>query len=343
MARSRFVQRALAAPLGVALSLALVGGVIAQDAPEDINTGDGAPNDSSGEVVDVVEVAVPTISTNADGAVVESTSGENPVAEGGGGTLVYGDITGGVPPVPIVNSPAPAQPGATPPEPEPAPSEPVPAPPAPAPSGAPPVNPPATSATDQDGDNLNDADEPALGLDPSNIDTDGDFIDDGYELNGLGTSPTNPDTDGDGSLDGEEVYGTFTDPLVAGGGATGPDIAAAPVAPAAAPAAAPAPLSIPGATGPISAAEGEVSTLGPGVGEAAPGTINGSPVAPQVAPVAEPLATAPFTATTTCADYGSWYDAQTGYEGAGRLSAPSDLIDSVDPDYDGIACEELMA
>lgn len=335
MTHSRFIQRALAAPLGVALSLTLVGAAIAQEGPRDPDTENV---DASGEVVEVINAPAPTISTSADGAVVESTSGVNPVAEGGGGTLIYGDITGGVPAVPIVNSPAPAQPGNQPAAPDPAPSEPPPAEPAPAPDGGTGLPaPPATSATDQDGDNINDADEPALGLDPTNIDTDGDFIDDGYELNGLGTDPTNADTDGDGLLDGEEVYGTFTDPLVPNGGASAPATTSTAPPP---PAETTAPSSIPGASGPISATEGDVSTIGPGAAEAAPGTINGGPAfATQPVPVAAPLT----TSTTTCADFGSWYDAQTGYEGAGRLSAPADLINSVDPDYDGIACEELMA
>jgi len=338
MARSKFAQRALAAPLGLALGLAVVAGAIAQEAPEDINTGGQSgetQTDSSNEVVTVVDPAPATIFTNADGADVESTSGSNPVAEGGGGTLIYGDITGGVPAVPIVNSPAPASPGTRPPDPEPAPSEPA---PAPAPSGTAPVNPPATSPTDQDGDNIPDADEPALGLDPANIDTDGDFIDDGYELNGLGTDPTNADTDGDGVVDGEEVYGIFTDPLIPNG-ATGPSTAPA-AAPAAQPAAAPASASLPGTTGPISAEEGDVSTLGPGSAEAAPGTINGSPPAVgQAVPGADTSA----QPVTTCADYGTWYDAQTGYEAAGRLNAPAGLVDNLDPDRNGIACEALMA
>lgn len=321
MARTRFshLHKVIAAPLGFALGAAFFAGVVAQEAPADVNTG-GRDGDSSDVVVDVVETTIPTISTNADGAFVESTSGVNPVAEGGGGTLVYGDITGGVPPVPIVNSPAPAAPGAVPaPEPEPAPA-PNPEP-APAPAGGEPVAPPTTSAGDQDGDNLNDADEPALGLDPNNIDTDGDFIDDGYELNGLGTSPTTFDTDGDGIGDGEEVYGIFTDPLVPNSGGSAP--------PAPQPAAELAPASISGADGPVSATEGDVTTFGPGVGEASPGTINDSPAVGQVVPLAAPLA----PIGTTCSSFGSWLESQLAFE-AGDLG--------LDPDGNGIACEEFM-
>ncbi len=336
MPRSSLLHRALAAPIGLALGIAFVGVAVAQDAAAD------DPVDSSDEIIEDVVVSAPIISTSADGAFVESTSGVNPVAEGGGGTLVYGDITGGVPAVPIVNSPAPAQPGNNrQPEPsEPEPSEPAPSEPAPAP--APPAPAPATSAADQDGDNINDADEPALGLDPTNIDTDGDFIDDGYELNGLGTDPTLFDTDGDGRGDGEEVYGSFTDPLVPDGGPAAPPappVLAAP-APAAAPGPAPAsaPISIPGATGPISATEGDASTRGPGAAEADPGTISSPSVSEQTVPLTE---AAPF-ATSSCGDFGSWYDAQLGYESAGRLTAPDGLVSALDPDFDGIACEERM-
>src|SRR5687767_9279728 len=35
------------------------------------------------------------ISTNADGSYVTSTAGVNPTANGGGGTIIYGDITTG--------------------------------------------------------------------------------------------------------------------------------------------------------------------------------------------------------------------------------------------------------
>ncbi|MGI9254447.1 MAG: hypothetical protein ACR2J8_11925, partial [Thermomicrobiales bacterium] len=37
----------------------------------------------------------------------------------------------------------------------------------------------------------------------------------------------------------------------------------------------------------------------------------------------------------TCADFGSWYDAQVALEN----STDPALIESLDPDYNGVACE----
>jgi len=62
-------------------------------------------------------------------------------------------------------------------------------------------------------------------------------------------------------------------------------------------------------------------------------------------------ASAPVEGTTTgtttaapsaCAAYGSWYDAQVAYETAGALGADPGLVAAVDPDYDGVACEDLI-
>jgi hypothetical protein len=73
---------------------------------------------------------------------------------------------------------------------------------------------PAVDSTDADGDNYPDAQELELGLDPTNIDTDGDGVADGDELRIYGTDPLTFDSDGDGVSDGEELYNTRTDPLV---------------------------------------------------------------------------------------------------------------------------------
>jgi hypothetical protein len=67
---------------------------------------------------------------------------------------------------------------------------------------------------DLDGDNYPDAQELEIGLDPTNIDTDGDGVADGDELNIYGTDPFTWDSDGDGLSDGTELYDTHTDPLV---------------------------------------------------------------------------------------------------------------------------------
>ncbi len=54
-------------------------------------------------------------------------------------------------------------------------------------------------ATDTDGDGLTDAQETAIGTDPTKVDSDGDGVDDKTEV---GSSVTNPtDTDGDGTID----------------------------------------------------------------------------------------------------------------------------------------------
>jgi hypothetical protein len=71
------------------------------------------------------------------------------------------------------------------------------------------------TANDQDADNAPDDQEPGLGLDPTNPDTDGDGVADGDEPNIYGTDPLNADTDGDGASDGNELFGIHTDPLVA--------------------------------------------------------------------------------------------------------------------------------
>jgi hypothetical protein len=44
-----------------------------------------------------------------------------------------------------------------------------------------------------------------------------------------------------------------------------------------------------------------------------------------------------------CSQYGTWYDAQVAYENLGATAADPVLVQEVDPDYDGIACEEGMA
>jgi hypothetical protein len=77
--------------------------------------------------------------------------------------------------------------------------------------------------SDLDGDNYADAQELEIGLDPNNIDTDGDGVADGDEGTLYGTDPFTWDTDGDGLSDGVELYDTHTDPLVwnaDGGGET---------------------------------------------------------------------------------------------------------------------------
>jgi outer membrane protein OmpA-like peptidoglycan-associated protein len=69
------------------------------------------------------------------------------------------------------------------------------------------------SNLDTDGDGLRDGYEREIGTDPLNPDTDGDGLTDGQEVLEIKTDPLNPDTDGDGLQDGAEVNTHGTDPL----------------------------------------------------------------------------------------------------------------------------------
>ena len=62
-----------------------------------------------------------------------------------------------------------------------------------------------------DSDGLSNLEEFNNGTEPNNLDTDGDGLTDGEEVNTYGTNPTSSDTDGDGSTDGDEIA-NGTDP-----------------------------------------------------------------------------------------------------------------------------------
>ena len=63
---------------------------------------------------------------------------------------------------------------------------------------------------------------------------------------------------------------------------------------------------------------------------------------------AAPTESAPVATDTAaasggfCSQYPTWYDAQIAYENLGATAADPALVQEVDPNYDGIACEELM-
>jgi len=70
----------------------------------------------------------------------------------------------------------------------------------------------ALAQGDDDVDGLSNAQEAALGTNPSNPDTDGDGLLDGAEVNQYGTDPKNQDSDGDALPDGKEVNEAKTSP-----------------------------------------------------------------------------------------------------------------------------------
>ncbi len=217
----------------------------------------------AGDVALAQEKGAPVVLTNAHGNCTVSPGAASPAANGGW-TITCGDITPGSGTTVI----GPPTVGSIPTSMDVAPA------PAPAPVTDITVaetSPPATTetavatATDQDADNYADAQEPELGLDPSNADTDADHLADGDELNLYSTNPTIADTDGDGVLDGEELFGTHTNPLLwDNAGASGSSETVA-VDNAAAPPA--------GTIEGLTATSGDAAALGTGNASAAPGTV----------------------------------------------------------------------
>jgi hypothetical protein len=125
-----------------------------------------------------------------------------------------------------------------------------------------------------------------------------------------------------------------------------------------------------GTTEILTATDGDAAALGAGNASAAPGLVTrdgvGSPgtallgpdgtysvvdTAPSnvtvsgntevLAPPAAPAA-APASTVAGCDSYASWYDAQVAYEAAGMTAADPAVVTALDPDNDGIACEEGM-
>ncbi len=303
------------------------------------------------------------ITTNADGSHVTSTSGVNPTANGAGGTIIYGDINTG-PGYTVVEPPTVSQVESTAPET-------VADPPA-----AEPVAADTTVATesDLDADNYPDSLEWDLGLDGNNPDTDGDGTADGDELNIYGTDPTIFDSDSDGVSDGEELFGISTDPLVW-------DDFSANTSETAAQQASEGTEELAQVTADdvetlaqetiedVTAIDGDAAALGPGSASASPGSVtrgsgsgaallgpDGNYSVTEVAPsnvtvagdtevLSPPPQTpdaAPATTVADCTSYASWYDAQVAYEAAGMTSADPGMVAALDPDNDGIACEEAM-
>jgi hypothetical protein len=121
-----------------------------------------------------------------------------------------------------------------------------------------------------------------------------------------------------------------------------------------------------GTTEIMTAIDGDAAVLGTGNASAAPGLVTrggvGGPGAALLGPdgtysdvdtapsnvtiagdteVLAPPA-APASTVAGCDSYASWYDAQVAYEAAGMTAADEAVVAALDPDYDGIACEEVM-
>jgi hypothetical protein len=73
------------------------------------------------------------------------------------------------------------------------------------------------------------------------------------------------------------------------------------------------------------------------------GTTTGTVPVDAAAPADSALVAADTEATGGfCSQYATWYDAQIAYENLGATAADPTLVQEVDPNFDGIACEEMM-
>jgi hypothetical protein len=91
---------------------------------------------------------------------------------------------------------------------------------------------------------------------------------------------------------------------------------------------------------PVPAAPGPMTTTANLPGTEGTATEN---VPVDAAAPADPVPVATDTAAGGfCSQYPTWYDAQIAYENLGATAADPALVQEVDPNYDGIACEELM-
>jgi hypothetical protein len=233
--------------------------------------------------------------------------------------------------------------------------------------------------TDLDADNYPDSLEWDLGLDGNNPDTDADGTADGDELTIYGTDPLVADTDGDGISDGEELFGISTDPLEWDDFSADTADVVAQETFASAEELAPVTGAEPAAlaqetTESVTAIDGDAAALGPGSASASPGSVtrgtgsgaallgpDGNYSVTEVAPPNVTVAgdtevlspppqtpdtqapeTAPASTVAGCSSYISWYDAQVAYEAAGMTAADPAMVEALDPDHDGIACEEAM-
>jgi hypothetical protein len=318
------MNRLLASALGAGLSLSLLAvPALAQDAPIIINADGDASGAGRGTIAnnDGGDIVLGDISSLPPGTVIDVSNASGPVTASDNGA------DGGVSRTRTTVNRAPADTGYESGE-----------------SGSgydDAGSAPDPSPGDLDGDNYPDAAEPDAGLDPGNPDTDEDGVADGDEGNVYGTDPLFYDTDGDGYGDGEELFWTESDPLDPENRSGITNTSAQQTADAeivseqqidndgSNPEPPPPARGEPAGDDNVSASGGGATSLGDGDASAAPGDVTRA-------------SDGGGTTVSTCGDYATWYDAQTAYEASGALDSPESLIDSIDRDRDGIACESMM-
>lgn len=104
----------------------------------------------------------------------------------------------------------------------------------------------------------------------------------------------------------------------------------------------PAPIMAGPAPAPADGATTTAAPAGDGTaasGEPAPTSGEPVPTTTEAAPVTDGGTTA---APSFCDSYAGWYEAQVAYEAAGGVSGDPGLVQTVDADYDGVACEHLI-
>lgn len=160
-------------------------------------------------------------------------------------------------------------------------------------------------------------------------DDDGDGLTYEEERKGYGTDPWTWDSDGDGWGDGDEVLVNGTNPL-----APETAIAPQPVAPA---------ESAPDAAAVIDRLAGEAMPAdASGDVSAVEASVDSVPAVPVFALAASAPDDPVAALAMGCAAFPDWLQAQGAYEVAGSTAADPAIVNAVDADWDGIACEEHM-
>jgi hypothetical protein len=94
---------------------------------------------------------------------------------------------------------------------------------------------------------------------------------------------------------------------------------------------------------PLAAAPDPTTTTATNVASTEDTATENAPVDATAPADSAPVASDAAAAGGFCSQYATWYDAQIAYENLGATAADPALVQEVDPNYDGIACEEMMA